>query len=294
MFPELDTLRRYPELDGRTFLICVGAMKCATSWLHAYLGARDGVVVSPLKELHFFNPKFPANELSDMNVLALKRLQFHLEQEGEPVGNLERRPAYQASVDRVQMIYDDNAYFAHFARLCDPDTRTFCDITPAYSVIGPTGFDYLRRFCASQDIRTKILFVMRDPLDRLWSQLRYMEQTSPDADILKNWSRALAAPRIVARADYEGTVSDIDATFPAEDVLYLFYETLFSEGSLRRLCTFAECDYAPGDKAQRENATSVTHAMPEDARAAAMTLLAGQYAFCRKRFGAAVPASWQG
>jgi len=131
LFSYIPGLRKYGELDGKTFLICVGAMKCATSWLHHYLGSLPGVSVSPLKEVHFFNTKFPANSLGDMDALALKRLGFHIEQSGDPVGNLRRRPTFQASVDRVQMLYDDNAYFGHFARICDPDTRTFCDITPA-------------------------------------------------------------------------------------------------------------------------------------------------------------------
>ena len=71
MFPGIADLRRYHELDGKTFLVCVGAMKCATSWIHDYLGTLDGVAVSPLKELHFFNTKFPANALGDMEALAL-------------------------------------------------------------------------------------------------------------------------------------------------------------------------------------------------------------------------------
>ena len=139
MFSGISKLRHYGELDGKTLLICVGAMKCATSWIHDYLGGLSGVVVSPLKELHFFNTKFSAHALGDMEALAVKRLGFHLAQSGEAAGNLRRRPTFQASVDRVQMIYDDDAYFGHFARLCAPDTATFCDVTPAYSTLGPCG-----------------------------------------------------------------------------------------------------------------------------------------------------------
>ena len=50
--------RRIPDLDGRTFLICIGAMKAATSWLFAQLQATKGVTVSPLKEVHFFDARF--------------------------------------------------------------------------------------------------------------------------------------------------------------------------------------------------------------------------------------------
>lgn len=285
-------LRRYSELDGKTLLICVGAMKCATSWVHYYLGALPGIVVSPLKELHFFSSKFPGNALSDMDMLAIRRLGYHLGQTGDPIANLRNRATFQASVDRVQMLYDDDAYFGHFARLCDAETRTICDITPAYSVLGPSGFDYIKAFCRSQDVALKLVFIMRDPIDRMWSQLRHMTQTSAEKDYVGQWSDAFTAPRICARADYRGTVEDLDSTFPAADILYLFYEDLFSEASLRKLSTHASADYAPANAVVRRNETTLKADMPEDARAAAHRLLEPQYEFCRKRFGNAVPESW--
>ncbi len=293
MFSTIRDLRKYDALDGKTFLICIGAMKCATSWIHDYLGSLPGVVVSPLKELHFFSTKFAANALGDMELLAMKRLGFHIRQEGNAVENLRHRPTFQASVDRVQMIYDDDAYFGHFARLCDAETRTFCDITPAYSTIGPTGFEYLRDFCRSQDISVKILYILRDPVDRLWSQLRHMAQTNPESDILTKWAEAFRSPQICARADYRGTITDLDLMFPAEDVLCLFYEELFTEDALRRLCAHANAPFGAADTATVRNETSLKAAMPEDARAEALRLLAPQYAFCRERFGDQVPAGWQ-
>ncbi len=294
MFSNIRNLRKYDELNGKTFLICIGAMKCATSWTHDYLGSLSGVAVSPLKELHFFSTKFSANALGDMDMLALKRLEFHLQQKGDMVDNLRRRPTFQASVDRVQMLYDDDAYFGHFARICGPDTGTFCDVTPAYSTLGPTGFEYLRDFCHSQDISLKILFVLRDPIDRLWSQLRHMTQTNPESNAVANWAEAFQSPRVCARADYCGTITDLDTTFPPADILYLFYEELFTKSALSRLCNHANAQYRPADKDTVRNETSVKAEMPKDARAAAHLLLAPQYAFCHDRFGDLVPQSWQG
>lgn len=284
--------RRYRELDGKTFLICVGGAKCATSWVHHYLAALPEVTVSPLKELHFFDMKFASLALGDMDEVAIKRVGFHLEQGGDLVEYLQLSADFQASVDRMQMVYDDNAYFGHFARLCTPETRAFCDITPGYSAIGPDGFAYLRDFCATQDVRLKLLFLMRDPVERLWSQLRHLQQMNPAARLAERWAEAIESPRICARSDYRGIVSDLDATFPADDILYLFYEELFTEPALRRLCDFAGIGFRPGAVAERKNRTTYERELPGDARAAFMDLLAPQYAFCRERFGAQVPASW--
>ena len=268
-------------------------MRCATSWLYHYLGTLPDVTVSALKELHFFSAKFPEKALNDMDAFALKRLGFHLGQAGGGVDDLAARPTFRASVDRVQMIYDDDAYFGHFARICAPGTRTFCDITPAYAVIGRDGFAYLKDFCASQDLSLKILFIMRDPVDRLWSQLRYLQQINPNTDILAKWREAIQSPRVMARSDYRGTVGDLDGVFPSANILYLFYEDLFSDEALRRLCRFADVGFRPGDPGDAKNQAALRMALPEDVRATLGTVLAPQYDFCRHRFGSAVPAMWR-
>lgn len=286
------SLRTYEELEGKTFLVCVGAMKSATSWIYHYLASLPDITVSPLKEVHFFNARFPANALGDMQEVALRRLRFHLEREGNPTANLRASPAFRASVDAVQMIYDDDAYFGHFARLCTPETRTLCDITPAYAVIGPAGFDYIKAFFAAQGVTLRLLYVMRDPVERLWSHLRHLQEVNPDGNVAMRWKEAIQSPQICARADYRGTVWDLDATFPPEDILYLFYEDLFHETALQSLCRFAGVAYRPGETGEARNRTRVEIDLPQEAREAFLHLLAPQYAFCRERFGDRVPASW--
>ncbi len=284
----------FGELRGKTFLVCVGGMRCATSWLHHYLESLPGVAVSPLKELHYFNAKFTDDALSDMDLLALKRLEVHLNQPGNPADSLRREPAFQASLDRAQMIYDEDAYFAHFARLCRPETRTLCDITPAYAVIGRPGFSYMKQFLATQGVAPKLLYVLRDPVDRLWSQLRHMQQLNPAVAAAERWTAALRSAPIMARADYRATVEALDAVFPAEDLLYLFYEELFDEPALSRLCRFAGLDYQAGEIDEAQNAAGLQRDLPAEARDAFLEVLAPQYAFCRARFQDRLPEAWAG
>lgn len=285
-------LRTYPELEGKTFLVCVGAMRCATSWIYHYLASLPDVGVSPLKELHFFNTKFPQHALYDMDHFAVRRLQSHIAREGTPAETLRQSPTFQASVDRAQMIFDDNAYFGHFARLCTAKTRLLCDITPAYAVIGLGGFAYLKNFLSTQGVSLKLVFIMRDPVERLWSQLVHMQDMEPSAGYASKWAEAVQSPRIAARADYAGTVSGLDATFPADDLLFLFYENLFAEESLRRLCGFAKIGYRPGKIAEVRNGARLKMDLPDDARNTFLRCLAPQYDFCRDRFEGMIPSRW--
>ncbi|MGP6087378.1 sulfotransferase [Antarctobacter jejuensis] len=287
-------LRRYAELDGKTILICVGGTKCATSWLHGYLDSLPGVSASPLKEMHFFNRKFPQNALSDMDLLAVRRLMLYLSKAPDPVAMLNGAPGVQAALDRVQMIYDDDAYFGHFARLCTGETRVLCDVTPAYSVLGAEGFAWMRAVCLEQGMRLRVVFVMRDPVDRFWSQLRHMQQQTIIDDAVKAWPTALQSSAILARGDYRATVSALDESLAEGEVLYLFYESLMQEANLRRLCDFAGAPWQAAETGVRRNETEVRSDLPEDARAAFHAALTPQYAFCHERFGAEVPVGWQG
>lgn len=284
-------LRKYQELDGRTLLVGVGAAKCGTSWVSTYLNSLSGVTLSPLKEVHFFNTKLRSTA-KEMDLFAIKRLVFHLKQDGDVVENLLDRPSFQASLDRVSMIYDDNGYFDHFARICTPDTGTLCDVTPAYADIGRNGFEFMREFVASQDMSLKILFIMRDPVDRLWSHLRFRQQNEPSLDIQKSWPEMIEDPELFARADYRLTVEALDTVFSGQNILFLFYEDLFSEKTLQRLCTFIDAAYVPPETEKVVNETGVKIDLPDEVRAEFRSILAPQYAFCRQRFGDRVPTTW--
>lgn len=292
MTPTPGQLRRYRELDGRTFLIGVGAARCGTSWISTYLNSLSGVTVAPLKELHFFNTR-AHSAAQQLDLFAVKRLVFHIRQDGDVVDNLRERHAFQASLDRVRMIYDDDAYFDHFARICTADTGTLCDITPAYSGIGRDGFEFMKRFVASQDVSLKLLFIMRDPLDRLRSHLRFRQQNTPGLDICESWSEMVEDPEFFGHADYRQTVEALDAVFPDGDILYLFFEDLFSQAVLERLCAFAGAAYEPPGSNEPVNATQVQIDLPDTMRAELEHILAPQYAFCRQRFGDMVPAAWR-
>ena len=292
MPPESPTLRKNDELDGKTFLIGVGANKCATSWIFRYFLSLPEVAVSPLKEMRFFNAKVRGPLVEDPDLFALKRLAFNFRQEGDVLENLRGRAAFQASVDRVKMVYDEGAYLDHFIRLAAAETKTFSDITPAYSAIGQEGFEYIKAYFATQDVRLKLFFVMRDPVDRLWSHLRYRDRHDAELDVRHTWSERIDDAEMMAFCDYRSTVNSLEAVFPAEDLLFLFYEDLFSEASLKTLCAFADAGYQTPAVSAPVNETPLKVDIPGDARQVLQRRLEPQYAFCRERFEDRVPAVW--
>ncbi|MEM8647093.1 MAG: sulfotransferase domain-containing protein, partial [Pseudomonadota bacterium] len=236
--------------------------------------------------------KVPGKLAQETDLFALKRLAFHFRQDGDVLDNLHAHAGFQAAVDRVKMIYDEAAYLDHFARLCVPETKTVCDITPAYSAIGREGFEYMKAYFSSQDVRLKLFFVMRDPVDRLWSHLRYRDRHDAERDVRHTWPERIKDSEMLAFSDYRATVEALEAVFPPEDLLFLFYEELFSGPAFKELSAFAGVTYTRPDSAQSVNETPLKLDLPDEAREALRGLLEPQYAFCRKRFAGAVPAAW--
>lgn len=285
-------LRRYPELEGKTFLVGIGGMKCATSWVFQYLEGLPGVSVSAVKEMHFFSEKFRQPWREPMTPLIVKRARDYLTSAADAEAELAANPHFRASVDRLKMIYDDSAYFDHFAGLVSPETKLLCEITPRYALIGADGFEWMKGFFATQGVALRLLLILRDPVDRLWSQLRHDQQLGKSGDAVADWEERVRVRSVLERADYRRTVRELDAVFPAGSILYLFYEDLFDGDGLEQLCTFAGLACEPPARTDRRNETAVKTRLPDDIRNALRHLLDPQYEFCRERFGPRVPGSW--
>lgn len=289
----MPALRHYPELDGKTFVLGVGAMKCATSWVFGYLESLPGMTASPIKELHFFNTRLRPQGHVPFTADMVQVVTDALVQAEDVAAEVAANPQLQAGIDSMRMLYDQNAYFDFFARLSGPDTVALCEITPQYQVLGRDGFAHVQAFFASQKMHLKVLLILRDPVERLWSHLRHLAQRDPALDIAADLPSLLRQRAIIERSDYWQTIDALDAVFPPEDLLILFYEELFAGDGLQRLCAFAGLPYRP-PAAPRRNETAVKTPLPGPIRTMLRRVLAPQYAYCSKRFGEAVPASWQG
>lgn len=290
----LPVLRKHPELEGKKFLVGIGASKCGTSWLYRYLQSLPEVTVSPLKEVHFFDRKHSKHAIEPIDAMSLKRVEQYLGAKVDLVKQLERNPHFQASIDRLQMMYDDNAYLSHFARISEVTTKTLVDITPAYAVIGESGFREMQHYCNSQNALLNIVFIMRDPVDRLWSQLRHTQQRNPDVDVANEWSDMICDQTIIKRADYRATIEALDEVFPQYQVSYLFYENLFSKETHREICGIADAEFKPADADTRQNETTVKLPISNEIVERFHELLEPQYRFCKQRFGDALPTAWSG
>ena len=277
-----------------TLLFGIGAAKAGTTWLYRYLAGHPEVRLPAVKELHYFDTvetgKFD-RQVTRMERECARRV------ERLPTGDarLDRRlrreiGAYQGWLDVIRGGANDAGYVDYLTRTAG-GARVVGDITPAYATLSAASF---ARMAALAPL-TRFVFLLRDPLDRLWSNIRMAaarkggDLAATAADLL---DRALAGGdrTMTERCDYAGTLARLDAAVDPARVFTTFYETLFQPGTLARLCGFLGISERAADTGTRVHAGKELN-MTEAQRARALAWLAPQYDAVARAMGP-LPARW--
>lgn len=268
----------------RSFVIGIGAQKAGTSWLASYLGDHPEVFMPAIKEIHFWNGR---NAKPGKGPEArLRRLLAKFEKGGE---RSEGRQRIRRDMlrERLAMGADVSSYMDFFGKW-SKGLPVWCDITPAYAILDRG--DFAQMAAVAGDVR--FIFVMRNPADRYWSQLRFARRNVPNLDPFAQFRARLDHPAYRLRSDYRRTLAELFAAVDASRVHLAFFERLFTQVEVERLCDFlgvARCpaDFTPvGQTASRE-------VMSADMRALAVRHFAGVYRFAEGHFAGDIPESWR-
>jgi hypothetical protein len=258
---------RFPDF------LCIGAQKAGTTWLDANLRRHPGIWMPWIKELQYFN---------DVHVPAHRAWTGrHRLAHGAKVAARVQRWAEAAgaaggTVDRIQAMWgepvSDDWYGRIFAH-ARPD-QLCGEVTPEYSLLPPEGIEHVRRL----NPRMKIIFLMRDPVERCWSHLRMLGRGREDFDYLA----AARNPEVLARADYGVIVREWTRAFGDRQLLSAWIEDISAEPSLflRRVVAFLglEWDAGVGRAAGERVFEGPAMDMPEAVRSALWTHFRGRSA----------------
>ncbi|WP_028953326.1 sulfotransferase [Synechococcus sp. CC9616] len=121
-------------------------------------------------------------------------------------------------------------YEAHFA-----DSGITGEITPAYSALSQQAVLEIARYLPD----LKIIFVVRHPLHRIWSQISMMRSAWGKNDLssaeLAKLITIAESPAVVHRSDYFRTISNWSAAFPPDQLLIITFDQLLQPAGLSRL-----------------------------------------------------------
>ncbi|HEY1613342.1 MAG TPA: sulfotransferase [Rhizomicrobium sp.] len=243
--------------EEKTFVLGVGAQKAGTTWLHDYLSQR-GDIHMPRKEIHYFNKKYgPGREPDEFDNSAF----------GQKRGG--------------------DFYREFFRKRVPDEINFFGEITPAYAIIGKRGFQEIKNLFS----KSRVIFIMRDPVQRFYSQIRMFRDKWKDVDH-SDLDSFLDKRKFVERSQYEKTIRALESAFSREEIIYLFYETLFCSESIEFLCHAIGVPYIPADLENVVNSGGARDQVAPSIHDRLLEKFEPTYRFCNEKFGSALPAQW--
>jgi hypothetical protein len=222
-----------------TFLLGVGCQKGGTAWMHRYLESSPQCDPGFRKEYHVWD----ALDL--------------------PSGRLARERIENQGGPRARFLHDAEHYFDYFLGLLGPGrARLTADITPAYAGLSTDRLRFVQAGFEARGVRPVAVYLMRDPVERIWSAVRMDVQRRGREDLGAVEARLQVVSdddQYARRTRYDQTIARLDETFGVGAVFYGFYERLFEASTLRDLCGFLGIDFVEPDVGRQVNVSPKRH-----------------------------------
>lgn len=272
-----------PSADSRpVFLLGVGAQKAGTTWLQRYLAEAPECEPGFEREYTVLDAlDVPEHTPNRPRILERVRAEVDAVERGEPT--------HANNLLRVAMMADQRVYYDYFSDLLRrPGTSLTLDVTPNYALLPERRYEQVRHEFAVRGVRAVAVLLMRDPVERIWSQVRMHQQRgrrrNPRSEVELVRER-YTRPTVEGRTRYEATVRRLDAAFGPEDVHYVFSERLSTDQSLRDLSAFLGIGFRSTDPATRANVSPKHEQLPDDLVRDIAHHYRDTYEFVAERFG---------
>lgn len=234
-------------LSDRTFLLCFGCQRGGTTWLAEQLRKHPGFDFPPRKEIRYLDPIY-VHDFIEIQRQRVKEFRRRLWNElGESPKELETRHAKELLWNARYCLvsresYDDNWYASLF-EACDPG-RVTGDFSPDYSLLPEEGVAHLARVVPD----AKLVFIMRDPVDRLISGSTYVlrYQGTLTAEEAENRLRGLVKSQLQYQfSDYKTILPRFERYFPPESIVILFQDDISLEPHrvIRAVCDHVQVPF---------------------------------------------------
>lgn len=276
--------------------LCVGAAKAGTSWLYRQLAAHPECHFRSIKELHYFDGLDEGTAHRNLQRIRARQVALR-ERTG---GGLNATP------DQARRIADGGAWLdvleegredvpAYLGYLGDGAApgQVVGEATPAYALLSEARLSAMSRM--APDVR--FLYLMRDPVDRLWSHVRMIAGrrdtdgvvTARRAGRILDRTISGEETQIVRRSDYAGALARLTAAVPGARLMVEVFEEMVRGEGFARICGFLGIGRVMPDAVPVH--AGQTLAMTPDQRRRAAHWLAPQYDAAHRALGR-MPGAW--
>lgn len=287
-----------------TYLVGLGATKAGTSWLHDQLASHPDCHFRTIKELHYFDAAETGDWKGAIRATKVEINRFTSLLERQPGVNLAYRTRHLSDLTEWlavlrTRVFDLASYLAFLVRGLPPGKRLVGDITPAYALLPEARLTAIQTMAPD----TRFVYLMRDPVDRLWSHVRMIaERMAPVKEFRGEYAlellRAICRDEtagelagIKTRGDYAAALGRMGRALDPSRLLVMFQENLMQQSGMDQLTDFLGIRRVMADLGKRVH-EGFALALPAPDRAMARAWLAPQYEFVGARLGQ-LPQRWR-
>lgn len=226
----------------KVFVLGVGCQKGGTTWLHRYLNRHPEVNLGFRKEYHVFDALTISHfrkvlEKHERKLSRFRRKKWKKKGNkkfARKLKNLELQASFYDSVEN---------YFLYFEDLAKSKTsiRVVGDITPSYAGLSIDVLKEIRKNLLARGFQIRVVFLMRDPVERIISSVRMNRRNSVKANRRISQSEELdillayKKPDVEMRTRYETTIENLRAVFAEDELIFELFENLFEESAMRTI-----------------------------------------------------------
>ena len=285
----------------KTFLLCLGAHKAGTTWLHRELSRQAFADFGVFKEYHVFDARQGCKQsLNFFRRSVVDRAGRQIRKHGADLipsdnPNIWMKMAFQAEPELYYSYLD--------GRLSqNPEAYLTGDFTPNYSSLSEVTLCDIRSELTRRGFEVRVLFLMRDPVDRCWSMERSRpsrkNEDATDPMVRQSWEGALltnfASDSMEKRTQYDMTVNRMRKVFAPEETRFALHETLFRQDSVDGLCQWLGVPTFTADISSKINESQKGDRLSEKTVKAIAAHYAPAYEIARELFGSDVISEhWQ-
>ena len=280
-------------MKKKLFLLGVGCQKGGTSWLHRQLIKHESIDLGFAKEYHVFDSLYLETCRNFLNK--------KLDELDWLVKNKKIMSSNQNLLRHIDFYRDTDNYFDYFDCLYNKSSSTYVvgDITPSYSGLPREAFQFIKSQLENRGFSVKVIFLMRDPLERCWSQIRMRKlligtnsdkkKMSEQDDLL----RLYKTETFQLRTRYEKTITNLEAIFDSDDIFYCLFENLFKIQTIEKIECFLDIAKLDADIQQKVNVSPKNEPhLDEEVSKEIANFYIDTYLFCDEKFG--VRKIWSG
>lgn len=212
--------------------IGIGAQKAGTTWLWRMLKQHPDFDLPYIKEMHYFDRSetYPSpNKLSKSNLtsrlidskwLKFSAKTFYYQTKGADVKKL------RWLINWYLGRYDDNWYLSLFKSF----SGITGEITPSYSILNVNDIKKMHSLIPE----TKVVFILRNPIERAWSSYRFFLGKKYNVHSL-NGTEIKAffnSPAQELRSNYIRTIENYASVFDPSRILICFFDAISEDPEL--------------------------------------------------------------